>query len=124
MTKPITELKKLLGFSTAQEVADFLGITKSTADNLNSRRGYKDLRNTCLVLCRALKALPASQRRSFFDKPKSKARTQAEKFDRVLELKEELRLLPARIAENFEAAQEDLNRFSMLSEEYAELTRL
>jgi len=122
--KPITEIKRLLGLSSAKEVAHFFELNKDRVNNINSGRGSKDLHNAYANLCLALKALSADKRRSIFQKPPKRQLTLSQKYQRCDKIKKDLPLLAEKAQQTLEEAFDLLNEYIGLQIEYEELRDL
>jgi DNA-binding XRE family transcriptional regulator len=123
MPKPINDLKKLLGMSSAAEVAEACGISKDTAHNINSGRGSENLITSYIRTCEMLKAIPADKRRSFFNEPK-KVYSFEEKMNKADSLRKRLSILRERVKRTSGEAEKELTRYLNMLEEYEKLTKI
>ena len=118
--KPITRLKRLLGLSSSEEVAEIFELKKTTADNLNTGRAARNLTKAYQVICHLLERTPWKERHAMLPK-KKKDLSQAEKAIRIVFLKERIESLPASIEGNVERAQDQLTLLRNYKEELAQL---
>lgn len=125
--KPITELKRLLGFPTNTAVAHFMGMTRHTANNVNSpnaARGSENLRRAYQIICRLLERVPVYERRSFFEKPAKKELTLSRKYQKTDAIRKKLPELAVDVQKGFEEAADKLMEYIGLHAEYEELRKL
>lgn len=118
--RPISRLKRLLGFSSAEEVAEAFELKKSTADNLNTGRAARNLTTAYQIICSLMDYVPWEIRHKFISRSEIDLPL-AEKNARILFLQKQIESLPDEIQKHMEKAQDILTNFLNYK---AELSRL
>ena len=120
--KPISRLKRLLGLSSAEEVAEVFGLKKTTTDNLNTGRASRNLIKAYQIICQLLERFTWEERHSFLPKKKEDL-SQADKAQRIKVLKIRISVLIDEIQNDFEKTQDNLTRLLNDKSELDSLTK-
>lgn len=120
--RSITKIKKLLGLSSARQVAAVFKLSVATANNINSGRASVNLMNAYDSIAQLLSLIPLEKKRQLTSLPKKEI-TFEQKLIRCKKIKTELNELPSDIQEALDTAQERLTKYLVLVDEYKSLQK-
>lgn len=117
MEKPMTKIKKLLGFTKLQELADYLGMSIHVLNNINTGRRNQTLYSAYISIAKALEMIPNAENKRliFSHTPKPKLRL-AQKYKRKENLTKKMSELDLELQNKFEELAEMFAQYSAMKE--------